>query len=476
MAPAAHETGAVALTGRLSRRTRRLYLGGMLLLGVASVSQLLSQAASTFDISWIDAVGGPVRDTLGTEWGRAWLWRSGLFMVLSVSLLLRYQRSARKGDFADHGQGDGVVDYLAFGALTASFLLLIPIMLVSHAGATPDLAFPAQVSDLLHLAGAAAWAGGLIHLAVAVLPGLRGVDPEDRRAFLAEAMPRFSVVAILGAVALAASGAFSAWAQVTTIPSLAVPYGITLVLKTALIVPLLVLAIVNHRWIRRRLAGEDRAGLWLTRTVAGEALIVVFVLLLAGVMTSMEPARQVASREGRGLPDGFSDGTISENVLVIVSVEPAKTGRNDVKVSFADRRGAPITDATDVRVRLSFLEQDLGELPVPLENTGGGVWVLEDAVIALVGVWQIEADVTRLGGFDARAAFRFEVIAGAGSDSNAIRPRPDTGLALLGAEIAIVGVVLLAVGVPLGGWYVRRGAAYMAPGTAAGVVGAGLIV
>ena len=289
-------------------------------------------------------------------------------------------------------------------------------------------------------------------------------------------MPRFSVVAILGAVALAASGVFSAWAQVTTIPSLAVPYGITLVLKTALIVPLLVLAIVNHRWIRRRLAGEDRAGLWLTRTVAGEALIVVFVLLLAGVIASMEPARQVASREGRGLPDGFLDGTISENVLVIVSVEPAKTGRNDVKVSFADRRGAPITDATDVRVRLSFLEEDLGELPVPLENTGGGVWALEDAVIALVGVWQIEADVTRLGGFDARAAFRFEVIAGAGSDSNAIRPRPDTGLALLGAEIAIVGVVLLAVGVPLGGWYVRRGAAYMAPGTAAGVVGAGLIV
>jgi copper transport protein len=358
----------------------------------------------------------------------------------------------------------------------ASLLLLAPITLVSHAGTTPELEFPAQLSDYLHLVGAAMWAGGLFHLALAVIPALRGVEAADRRAFLASAVPRFSVLAIIGAAALVASGVFSAWAQVTTIPSLGVPYGVTLIVKTAVIVPLLVLAVVNHRWIRRRLARSDDAGRWLTRTVAGEAAIAVLVLLLAGFMTSMEPARQVAAREGRGLPDGFADDTISENVVIDIGVEPAKTGRNHVRVSLADRRGAPITDATDVRVRLSFLEQDLGELPVPLENAGEGIWVLDDAVIALVGVWQIEADITRLTGFDSRAAFRFEVLAGAGSNSDAIRPDRDRGRVLLGAEIALVGVVLLAVGVPLGGWYERRGISFMVPGTAAGVVGAGLIV
>ncbi|MDA1256402.1 MAG: copper resistance protein CopC [Chloroflexi bacterium] len=473
--PAFHRAGIGLSPGRVSRRVGWLHLGGMLVLGFASVGQLLSQSASTFEISWFDALGGPVSDTLGTDWGRSWLWRSGVFLALSVILIARYMPRRPSND-DQAAPGIARVDYRAFAALALAFLLLVPITLVSHAGATPELAFPAQVSDYLHLIGAAIWAGGLFHLALAVLPGLHGMEAGDRRAFLAEAIPRFSVMAILGAAVLGVSGLYSAWAQVTTIPSLAVPYGITLIVKTAVIVPLLALAIANHRWIRRRLAKEDRAGRWLARTVAGEAAIAVAVLLLAGFMTSMEPARQVAAREGRGLPSGFVDDTISENISITVSVEPAKTGRNDVKVSLADRRGGPVTDATDVRVRLSFLEDDLGELPMPLENAGDGVWVLPEAVIALVGVWQIEADVTRLSGFDGRAAFRFEVLAGAGSDSDAIRPDRDLGRALLGAEIAFIGVVLLAVGVPLGGWYERRGAAFMAPGTAAGVVGAGLIV
>lgn len=461
--------------GLVTRRVGWLYLGGMVVLGLASVGQLLSQAGSTFEVSWFGALGDPVRSTIETDWGRSWLWRSGFFVVLAVALMVRYvrRRGVSKGDSGNRPAGQ---DYVACTALAASLLLLAPITLVSHAGATPELELPAQISDYLHLVGAAMWAGGLFHLALAVLPALRGVESSERRAILSEAMPRFSVVAIVGAMALGASGVFSAWAQVTTIPSLAVPYGITLIVKTAIILPLLVLAVVNHRWIRQRLAGSDNAGRWLTRTVIGEAAIAVVVLLLAGVMTSMEPARQVAAREGRGLPDGFVDDTISENVAIDVAVEPAKTGPNRVTVTLTDRRGAPVTDATDVRVRLSFLEQDLGELPVPLENTGNGVWVLDDAVIALVGVWQIESDITRLSGFDARAAFRFEVLAGAGSNSDAIRPDRDLGRVLLGAEIALIGVALLAVGVPLGGWYERRGLVFMVPGVMAGVVGAGLIV
>ena len=463
------------LSAILSRRVGWLYLGGMIVLGVSSVGQLLSQSGSTFDVSWVGAIGDPLSDTLKTDWGHSWLWRAGFFVVLAVALVVRYVR--RSAVLESSGVVDPVErDYAAYTALGASLLVLVPITLVSHAGATPDLVFPAQLSDFFHLIGAAIWAGGLFHLALAILPVLRRVESVDRREFLTEAIPRFSVVAIIGAAVLAVSGVFSAWAQVTTIPSLGVPYGITLIVKLAVIVPLLVLALVNHRWIRGRLSRDDNASRWLTRTVIGETTIAIFVLLLAGLMTSMEPARQVAAREGRGLPDGFVDDTISENVAIVVAVEPAKTGRNQLRVTLTDRRGVPVTDATDVRVRLSFLEQDLGELPIPLENAGDGVWILDDALIALVGVWQVEADVMRLSGFDARAAFRFEVLAGAGSNSDAIQPDKNLGQVLLGAEIALIGVVLLSVGVPLGGWYERRGALFMGPGTAAGAVGAGLIV
>jgi len=449
-----------------------LYLGGMVLLGLASVGQLVSQAVSTFEVSSFGSVGEAVVSTLGTHWGGSWLWRSSFFAVMALALIIRY---FREPGIPDRKHSPRSI-YATYVALIASLLFLVPITLISHAGTTPELEFPAELSHYLHLVGAAMWVGGLFHLAIAVLPAFRSVDSGERRAFLSDAMPRFSAIAIIGTVALGASGVFSAWAQVTSIPSFATPFGITLIVKTAIIVPLLVLAIVNHRWIRRRLVSSDAAGRWLTRTVIGEAAIAAVVLLLAALMTSMEPARQVAARQGLGLPNGFQGDTISENTEIDIVVEPAKTGRNKILVTLLDRRGAPVIDATDVRVRLSFLEQDLGELPVSLEDTGNGVWVLEDAVIGLVGVWQIESDITRRDGFDARAAFRFEVLSGSGSNSDAIRLDRDLGRVLLGAEIALIGVALLAVGVPLGGWYERRGLAFMVPGLVSGVLGAGLII
>ncbi|MFW6174409.1 MAG: copper resistance protein CopC [Chloroflexota bacterium] len=468
--------GKSALLSGMRRRAGLLHAATFVLLAAASALHLVSQTASTFEVTWLDAAGRPAWEVLtGTEWGKWWALRVLLTVATAALLAARLAVGRRNDDSLEESTVPKGWSALTVLGLLAAFGALAPIALISHAGATPGLEWQALASDYLHLAGAAAWAGGLLHLAVVVLPSALRMGGATQQMFLSSTVPRFSVLAIVGAGALAASGIYSAWAQVSVIPALAVPYGIVLLVKLALIIPLLVLAVVNHRWIRDRLATEERAGVWLKRTVAGEAVLAVTVVLLAGFLTSMEPARQVAAQRGLGLPEAFTDSDTSEGARIEIRVEPARVGANRLEVRLENRRGEPITNATEVVARVRYMEKDLGDTRLSLPHEGQGVYAVDDATVQLVGVWQVAVEVVRPDNFDARTAFRFEVLSGAGSNSSALDPSPNLGMALFGAEIAVIGVILLAIGIPLGGWWERRGAVFTGAGMASGVAGVILI-
>ena len=53
---------------------------------------------------------------------------------------------------------------------------------------------------------------------------------------------RFSVVAGLSVIVLVATGIFSTWAQVTVVPAIETPYGVTLLVKLGIVAVILVLA------------------------------------------------------------------------------------------------------------------------------------------------------------------------------------------------------------------------------------------
>ncbi len=80
----------------------------------------------------------------------------------------------------------------------------------------------------------------------------------------------------------------------------------------------------------------------------------------------------------------------------------------------------------------------------------------------------------RLDAFDARTAFRFEVLAAGSAGSAAISPTPATAYLLLGAGLLVLGLLFLLAGLPLGGWFSRSGAGVMTPGVAG--VAAGLLL
>ena len=210
----------------------------------------------------------------------------------------------------------------------------------------------------------AVWVGGLFSLALDVPTTIRVLSDSERRRVLSALIPRFSVVAGLSVAILALTGIYSAWTQVTVPEALDTPYGRTLITKIALVGALLLIAALNLVWVRPRLSGDGRAAYWLRLLVVAEVIVATLVLLSVGFLTSLEPARQAASRLGIGVEDGLTFTSTAEGADMTLEVTPGQVGPNMIKVSLRDGFGSPITNVTDVRVRLSYLDADLGETAV----------------------------------------------------------------------------------------------------------------
>lgn len=90
-------------------------------------------------------------------------------------------------------------------------------------------------------------------------------------------------------------------------------------------------------------------------------------------------------------------------------IGPGTAGTNRVTIEVADRSGDPVTDATNVLVRLKYLDRDLSPIEVTALHTEGGTYEPPPVVMAIAGIWQIEVEVARPGALDARTASRFEI-------------------------------------------------------------------
>ena len=447
--------GAAGAARALRIADFRLIGFGLALFLAGSLAQLVIQASVAFDTSALGAVGAPIWDVLTeTNWGRLWIWRAALTFGAGAALFAAWRR----------GGGDGwtLAPTIALGAAA-----LLTISLTSHAAATPGVRIEALINDFVHLTAAAVWTGGLFALALAVSVVFRRVDGgAERRAALAAMVPRFSALAGASVAALILTGAFSAWAQVTIPQALATPYGAALRAKLAIAALLLAIAAANLVYVRPRLRGDRRAARWLRRLVAAEAALAAAAILAVGFLASLEPARQVASREGIGTQDFLSFETETEGAALTVEIEPGRVGANEIRLSARDGFGDPITNAADVQARLSYLDADLGESAASMTPAGAGEFALEDRIIGLAGAWQVDIAMRRPDAFDARAAFRFEV-SGEEGGSLAIAPDARTGRILLAAQSGLLGFALLGAGLWMGGWSSRAGAAAMGTGVLA---------
>jgi copper transport protein len=452
--------GVVEFRSALSRNTMMIAWTAVAVFLSISALRLVIQASVVYDTSPLDALAGPAWSLVfEIDWGRLWALRM-VFAVATGAILFAMRGRVRSTP-------------LTLLAITLGAGALLTISRSSHAAALLEIGNISLLNDFIHMMAVAVWVGGLFSLALDVPTAIRVLSDSDRRHVLSALIPRFSVIAGLSVAVLALTGIYSAWTQVTVPEALDTPYGRTLIAKIVLVGALLLIAALNLVWVRPRLSGDGRAAYWLRRLIVAEVIVAALVLLSVGFLTSLEPARQAAARMGIGAEDGLTFTGTTEGTEMTLEVIPGQVGPNTLKVSLRDGFGSPITNATDVRVRLSYLDADLGETAVSAVPTGDGEFTLTDQVIGIAGAWEVALVVQRPDAFDARTAFRFET--SGGGEASSIALSKDTAYIMLGAIFGVLGLMFLVSALRFGGFQTRAGAAAMSLGVL-GVIGASALL
>ena len=426
----------------------RLSIVALSVILLAMFGQLFQQSAlvsgeSVFSLDF-EVLRSVVFDS---NWGRLWFFR----LITVFGILILFVLARRSQFVTQEIDGNEDESSLVGDSVLAPLVMVLGLVFVglvsasSHnAASASDIKILAVSTDFIHLIAAMVWLGGVIYLAITVPVHLREMSSSNLSEFLKTSVSRFTLIAFLSAWILVVTGFFSSYMQVTTLSAVATPYGWFLVAKVMLMVPLFILAAVNGFHIVRHFG---MGGEWaFKKSLFFETSIIVVIFVVVGWLASLEPARQYAGRMGIGFDDRVNFQDSDDGTVFDIFVEPAEVGKNNVTVQITKPNGDPIYNAVDVRIRLKFLDDDLGEPLVSLEYSGDGIWELRDAPINIVGEYQAEVVVQRPDAFDSRTAFRFKA-GSASTAGDAIAPDTDTTNLLFGIQVLLIGgmIVFLAM-------------------------------
>ena len=259
--------------------------------------------------------GEPLRGRVATAFSAATV--VGAFLVVDAGILafvLRAENALRLS-FVDLLYGDlspfaeqtrfGIaflVLMVGFGAVAASAILawavdrpvllwpalILAVVLASgfslsgHQATEPNSSRVTQLADWLHLVAASVWAGGVLALAALVWP----LAPElRRRAFLG-----FSRIAVVLVAVLVLAGTYLSVVRLPEVSDLwTTSYGRVLLLKLGIVGVALTWGAAHHFLVRPRLERGEAVGRGVGRSLLGESIVAMAVLLAAAVLVNGSP-------------------------------------------------------------------------------------------------------------------------------------------------------------------------------------------
>jgi copper transport protein len=343
------------------------------------------------------ASGGGLADSLGwsnlsaaadTRFGTAALVRAALAATLLL-LALGFRRT----------DGRSRVAWSIAGAVLAGGIALTPT-LSSHARTAGALAV---VSDVAHVVAAATWVGALAFVMIALRFAL-----DQRWPLAMQAVPRFSTIAVASVAVLLVAGTVHGYLQVRAWRGLwDTDYGLLLLAKVALILPLLALGAFNNRYVVPRLrAGIAEAGerLRFVRAASTELVVACAIVGVTAFLVDTNPARHALEAEAEagvmthGGTGGASSGELDfGDFRAMVSVTPGTAGPNRIELRVMRGRNAPELDA--VSFEASLAKPALGPLEFEATSAGVGRWHAEQAEFPIAGEWKLRAEA-RVGEFE----------------------------------------------------------------------------
>ncbi|GIG57013.1 transport integral membrane protein [Longispora fulva] len=340
---------------RLSRPGKLVWTGVGLLAG-GTVLALYLQAPYVTGGALFGASGADLREVLSSRFGFTGLAR---LAVLAAAVPLLRRVLAAKNTKSDQ---------IILGVLGTVAALTWP--LAGHPSASPAPPLTVAV-DLVHLVAMAVWLGGLVGLALHLLP--RGTDGELRAL-----MPVWSRWAGWAVTALVVAGVAQALIEVGTLPALFnTRYGQLLIVKAVLLAGVLGMASVARRKV---LTGEPK----VRRMVFGELAVTAVILAVTAFLVQQTPARTEAALPSASANLPFS-ATMNNSLFKLqVELDPAAVGNNTMHMYAFTPDGKPIKvlewqvtvampsrDIAPIEVAVLQLTDDhaVGELTLPTPGT-----------------------------------------------------------------------------------------------------------
>jgi copper transport protein len=343
-------------------------------LAVVSLIELGLQAAAAAGSSLSQGFRwDAVSSVTGTRFGTFALIRAGLAAALCVVALV----ARRQG-------GPASSPALVVALLLAAGLVVTP-GLSGHASVSGAVS---MIADAAHVQAAGVWTGGLAF----VVLGL-ALTRSDRWELAATSVPRFSTMAVLSVAALLVAGTINGYLQVRAWRGLwETEYGILLLVKIGLVLPLLALGAYNNRYAVPRLRARIASGLERRRFMrfAGAELVVMVVVVgVTAALVNAPPARTEVQMHEMPAMD-LELGPL----MAHMEVRPGMLGRNEIHLEFS--KGRP----DEVRVAARLESKDIGPLRYRARpGMEPGAYVVRRANLSPAGEWEIRVDARR-GEFD----------------------------------------------------------------------------
>ncbi len=386
-----------------------------------------------------DRVGrlGELADILfDTRLGELWVARVGL----TGALLLLFLPAMRSEEYRRGRAAALVLLPASIGGLG----LIMTYVLGSHSAAGGGQ-FWRIASDVTHFAATAAWLGALIQLPIVFWWARKRLEGPPQVLYLANVMDRFSWLSVVSVTLLLGTGIFNGFVQLPTFEALyETTYGRVLIVKLALILPLLAIAGINARFLKPALveaidalhdedasepvAGDERREMdsrlrrlqrLLPRTAIAEFLLGVAVLASVSVLVQSTTADgelrlEAAQPSGEHLAFGNS-----RDLSVELLIEPFGIGLNTFTLTMEPFEGEELGEVLGARLTATFrnpaadpsagasgVDQELEPTDTP------GAWAAEAVLMTQPGDWSIEARIQRRGMDDANAIFSLTEVGG----------------------------------------------------------------
>ena len=269
-------------------------------------------------------------------------------------------------------------------------------VLAGHA-MSPVSSAPLNVAvQWVHLTAIGVWVGGLFWL----LLGPRGRDHVERVA----AVGRFANVATITLVVVLATGLARALSEAGSAGALLdTGYGITLLVKTGLVVGLVALGALNHFfWVPEVRRDDKRGPRRFALTSRGELAVAIGVLAATAVLTGLAPGVSTVASGSPASPPGSNAAgeDYATTVRVLLTVTPGRAGVNDYVARVEDYdSGDPAAGVNAVQLECSLpARPSLGGVKIALSRDPEGSWSGRGLEFSVAGSWQVDVLVVRAAG------------------------------------------------------------------------------